>query len=141
MASWEGIGEPPHSEGETSYQVEGKVALTRSAVRRRALNSETPFSPEHPLQNISSLSRSKMSPLPPGQSSVWSHGKSPYLATQISTHTKILLSWETDADRGSMATRGPVLYALERIPEKLATVTGISQSPNLLSSILTILLP
>lgn len=34
-------------------------------------------------------------------------------------HQKVLMSWETDYLRGSKATRGPILYAMEKFPEKL----------------------
>ena len=40
------------------------------------------------------------------------------------THSRVLMSWEKDITLGAMATRAPVLYALENIPEKIAEVEG-----------------
>lgn len=37
-----------------------------------------------------------------------------------STHYKSLKRWEEDVKRGSEAEHGPVLYALDKLPEKLA---------------------
>ena len=40
------------------------------------------------------------------------------------THHRILMSWERDYPLGLAATRAPVLYALDKIPEKLKAVKG-----------------
>lgn len=40
------------------------------------------------------------------------------------THYRVLMSWESDYLRGSKATRGPILYAMEKLPEELEAVEG-----------------
>ena len=40
------------------------------------------------------------------------------------THYRVLMSWESDYLRGSKATRGPILYAMERLPEQLEAIEG-----------------
>ena len=43
-----------------------------------------------------------------------------------SNHHKLLMRWEKDVPLGSRACTAPMLYALERIPDKLAAVKGLS---------------
>ena len=40
------------------------------------------------------------------------------------THYRVLMSWESDYLRGSKATRGPILYAMEKLPEELKAIEG-----------------
>ena len=39
--------------------------------------------------------------------------------SEETVHFKVLKSWESDYLRGCYATRGPMLYAMEKFPEKL----------------------
>ena len=41
------------------------------------------------------------------------------------THYRVLMSWESDYLRGSKATRGPILYAMEKVREQLDTIEGV----------------
>ena len=41
------------------------------------------------------------------------------------THYRVLMSWETDYLRGSKATRGPILYAMEKVREQLDSIEGV----------------
>ena len=40
------------------------------------------------------------------------------------THYRVLMSWESDYLRGSKATRGPILYAMEKVPDQLNSIKG-----------------
>jgi len=44
--------------------------------------------------------------------------------TQLSSHYKLLSTWESDYSRGSNANRAPVLYAFDTIADKLAATKG-----------------
>lgn len=48
-----------------------------------------------------------------------------------SAHYRILMSWERDYPLGLRATRAPILYALEKIPDKLKAVKGQYHAINL----------
>ena len=41
------------------------------------------------------------------------------------THYRVLMSWETDYLRGSKATRGPILYAMEKVRDQLDSIEGM----------------
>lgn len=41
------------------------------------------------------------------------------------THYRVLMSWETDYLRGTKATRGPILYAMEKVREQLDAIEGM----------------
>ena len=41
---------------------------------------------------------------------------------EVRTHFRVLMSWEADYLRGSKATRGPILYAMEKEPEQLHAI-------------------
>jgi hypothetical protein len=41
------------------------------------------------------------------------------------THYRVLMSWEADYLRGSKATRGPILYAMEKVREQLDSIEGV----------------
>ena len=43
---------------------------------------------------------------------------------RANSHYQILMSWERDYPLGLQATRAPILYAMETIPEKLKAVRG-----------------
>ena len=43
---------------------------------------------------------------------------------QLSSHYKLLSTWEADYSRGSNSTRAPVLYAVDTIADKLAAIDG-----------------
>lgn len=40
------------------------------------------------------------------------------------THFRVLMSWESDYLRGSKATRGPILYVMDKMPEQLEAIKG-----------------
>ena len=40
------------------------------------------------------------------------------------THFRVLMSWESDYLRGTKATRGPILYAMEKLPSQLRAIEG-----------------
>ena len=49
---------------------------------------------------------------------------------RANSHYQILMSWERDYPLGLQATRAPILYAMETIPEKLKAVRGTYDSFN-----------
>ena len=51
----------------------------------------------------------------------------------MSNHYRILMSWERDYPLGLRATRAPVLYALDNIPEKVKAVKGQFLLPTVLA--------
>lgn len=112
----------PQSADKTSSKAKGDNAETHSPINKQALRSESSSLPSPDLPQ----KRTPVSPDTPSVSgsSTRSHRRGSPGTIRRSNHTKILASWESDADRGSQATRGPVLYALETIPDKLAAVKG-----------------
>ena len=41
------------------------------------------------------------------------------------THYRVLMSWEADYLRGTKATRGPILYAMEKVRDQLDSIEGV----------------